>query len=89
MAFARMFNTPNVTKETYDAIREKLGVTQDNMPDGASSTLPVRVRTAAGASSRYGNRTGTLALGTRGSSLFSQRKGSVDRRPKYGRCTIS
>ena len=34
MAFARMFNTPNVTKETYDAIREKLGVTQDNMPDG-------------------------------------------------------
>jgi hypothetical protein len=34
MAFARMFNNPNVTKETYDATREKMGVTQENMPDG-------------------------------------------------------
>ena len=34
MAFARMFNNPNVTKDQYDATREKLGVTEDNMPDG-------------------------------------------------------
>ena len=32
MPFARMFNNPNVTKEKYDATREKLGVSQDNMP---------------------------------------------------------
>ena len=25
MAFARMFNNPNVTKEQYDAVREKMG----------------------------------------------------------------
>ncbi len=34
MPFARMFNNPNVTKEKYDATREKLGVSQDNMPKG-------------------------------------------------------
>ncbi len=34
MAFARMFNNPNVTSDQYDAIREKLGVDQDNMPQG-------------------------------------------------------
>lgn len=34
MAFARMFNNPNVTKDQCDATREKMGVNQDNMPDG-------------------------------------------------------
>ena len=34
MAFARMFNNPNVKKEQYDATREKLGVSNDNMPEG-------------------------------------------------------
>lgn len=34
MTFARMFNNPNVTKEQYDATREKMGVSQDNMPEG-------------------------------------------------------
>src|SRR6266699_2396264 len=34
MAFARMFNNPNVKKEQYDATREKMGVNKDNMPEG-------------------------------------------------------
>jgi hypothetical protein len=34
MAFARMFNNPNVTKEQYDAVREKMGVSNDNVPPG-------------------------------------------------------
>jgi hypothetical protein len=34
MAFARMFNNPNVTKEQYDATREKMGITSDNMVEG-------------------------------------------------------
>ena len=34
MAFARMFNNPNVTKEQYDAVREKMGVSNDNVPEG-------------------------------------------------------
>lgn len=34
MTFARMFNNPNVTKEQYDAMREKLAVSDDNMPSG-------------------------------------------------------
>lgn len=32
--YARMFNNPNVTKDQYDAMRAKLGVTEENMPDG-------------------------------------------------------
>ncbi len=34
MAFARMFDNPNVTKDQYDAIREKIGVSDSNLPDG-------------------------------------------------------
>lgn len=34
MAYARMFNNPNVTKEQYDAMTAKLGIGEDNMPDG-------------------------------------------------------
>ena len=34
MAIARMFNNPNVTKDKYDAVREKMGVDQDNLPEG-------------------------------------------------------
>ena len=34
MAFARMFNNPNVKKEQYDATREKMGVTSGNIPEG-------------------------------------------------------
>jgi hypothetical protein len=34
MAFARMFNNPNVTRQQYDALREQLGITEDTMPDG-------------------------------------------------------
>ena len=35
MAYARMMNNPNVTKEMYDANVAKLGVSNDNLPDGA------------------------------------------------------
>ena len=34
MSFARMFNNPNVTQEQYDGTREKMGVSEENMPDG-------------------------------------------------------
>lgn len=34
MSFARMFNNPNLKKEQYDATREKMGVSEDNMPEG-------------------------------------------------------
>jgi hypothetical protein len=34
MAFARMFNNPNVTKEQYDAVRAKMGIGNDNVPEG-------------------------------------------------------
>ena len=34
MAFARMFNNPSVTKDQYDATREKMGVSNDNIPEG-------------------------------------------------------
>jgi hypothetical protein len=29
-----MFNNPNVTKEQYDAVRAKMGVSNDNVPEG-------------------------------------------------------
>jgi hypothetical protein len=34
MAYARMFDNPNITREQYDAVREKIGVGEGNMPDG-------------------------------------------------------
>lgn len=34
MAFARMFNNPNVTRDQYDAVREKMGISSENIPDG-------------------------------------------------------
>jgi len=34
MAFARMFDNPNLKQEQYDAMVEKMGV-NDNPPDGA------------------------------------------------------
>lgn len=34
MAFARMFNNPNVKQEQYDAMVAKMGV-NDNPPDGS------------------------------------------------------
>jgi hypothetical protein len=35
MAFVRMFDNPNVTQEQYDAASQQVGVTPDNMPEGA------------------------------------------------------
>lgn len=35
MTFMRMFDNPNVTQEMYDAASAQIGVTADNMPDGA------------------------------------------------------
>lgn len=35
MAFARMFDNPSVTKDQYDALREKLNISPDNIPEGA------------------------------------------------------
>ena len=35
MAFVRMFNNPNATQEQYDAARQQIGVSSENMPDGA------------------------------------------------------
>ncbi|MDQ6914198.1 MAG: hypothetical protein M3155_00115 [Actinomycetota bacterium] len=34
MAIARMFENPAVSQEQYDAVRERLGVGEGNMPDG-------------------------------------------------------
>ena len=34
MAFARMYNNPNLRKEQYDGMRAKMGVTE-NLPAGA------------------------------------------------------
>lgn len=34
MAFARMFDNPNVTIDQYDATVEQLGVSNENMPEG-------------------------------------------------------
>jgi hypothetical protein len=34
VAYARMFDNPNVTKEQYDAVRGAIGVSEENMPDG-------------------------------------------------------
>jgi hypothetical protein len=34
MAFARMFENPNVSQEQYDAVRKMTGVTSENMPEG-------------------------------------------------------
>jgi hypothetical protein len=34
MAYARMFDNPNVTREQYDAVRAALGVDEENLPDG-------------------------------------------------------
>jgi hypothetical protein len=35
MAFVRLFDNPNVGQEQYDAAREQVGVTSENMPEGA------------------------------------------------------
>jgi hypothetical protein len=35
MAFVRLYENPNVTQEQYDAAAEQVGVTADNMPEGA------------------------------------------------------
>lgn len=34
MPVALMFENPNGSQEQYDAAREKLGITEDNLPDG-------------------------------------------------------
>ena len=34
MAFARMFENPNVNQEQYDAARAATGISEDNMPQG-------------------------------------------------------
>ena len=66
MAFARMFNNPNVTKEQYDAVRAKMGIGSENVPEGASSpTSPAKAQTAVGASSRSGSLKMTPAPGIR------------------------
>jgi hypothetical protein len=35
MAFARLFDNPNVSQEQYDAVREKTGASSGNIPEGA------------------------------------------------------
>jgi len=35
MAFVRLFDNPDVTQEQYDAASQAIGVSADNMPDGA------------------------------------------------------
>jgi hypothetical protein len=35
MAFIRMFDNPDVTQEQYDAARQRIGVTPQDMPEGA------------------------------------------------------
>ena len=35
MAFARMYNNPNLRKEQYDGMIAKMGVSSENFPDGA------------------------------------------------------
>ena len=34
MAYVRLFDNPEGTQEQYDAARDRLGVTAENMPDG-------------------------------------------------------
>lgn len=35
MTFVRMYDNPDVTQEMYDAASEQVGVSADNMPEGA------------------------------------------------------
>lgn len=35
MTFVRMYDNPDVTQEQYDAASQQVGVTADNMPEGA------------------------------------------------------
>jgi hypothetical protein len=35
MAFVRMFDNPNASQEQYDAASAQIGVSSDNMPEGA------------------------------------------------------
>ena len=35
MAYVRLFDNPEGTQEQYDAARDRLGVTAENMPEGA------------------------------------------------------
>ena len=77
MAFARMLNNPNVKKGAIRRYTEKMGVTNDNMPEGGVIHIAGEDPTAVGASSKFGNLKSTPVLGTRSLSLSSPSKESA------------
>ena len=89
MPFARMFNNPNITKEQYDATRERMGVSQANMPNGGLIHFAGEGPGGDWRVVEVWNRKRTPTLGMRSLSRTSRRKASPGPRRRPGRCITS